>query len=283
MKVSSESAPDCFDWFCSVSPENSERFSVAVVAAHPDDETIGAAARLKKIRRVSVLFITDGAPRDRRDALAAGFATAQQYATTRYNEALSALSCAGITPQQVSSLGIPDQAAARSLVSVSRSLAAHWSHSLPDIVLTHAYEGGHPDHDAAAFCAHAASHLFSPGHLTRPAIIEFTSYHATADGMVTGQFLPGDSLIETIRLSSEEQDLKRQMFARYATQTEVLAQFSTSTESFRLAPRYEFTRLPETPIHYDRFDWGLRSCEWTQLVAAALHQLKMRELPLSIG
>jgi LmbE family N-acetylglucosaminyl deacetylase len=210
-----------------------------------------------------------------RDALTAGLPSVEQYADTRYSEALSALSCCGISSPQVSSLQIPDQAAARNLVAISRSIATRLAQSGADIVLTHPYEGGHPDHDAAAFCVYAASQLISRNNLSRPAIIEFTSYHSQADGIATGQFLPSASTIATFRLSSNEQKLKREMFARYATQAQVLAQFSMLTESFRLAPCYDFRLLPEAPIYYDRFDWGLRPAEWIVSVASAMHQLNL--------
>src|SRR5438067_13833693 len=37
---------------------------VAVLAAHPDDETIGASALLARSSSAAIIYLTDGAPRD---------------------------------------------------------------------------------------------------------------------------------------------------------------------------------------------------------------------------
>ena len=52
----------------------------------------------------------------------------------------------------------------------------------PTVVWMHPYEGGHPDHDAAAVCAHAALALRSRERRAVPAPYEFTSYHAGQSG-----------------------------------------------------------------------------------------------------
>jgi N-acetylglucosamine malate deacetylase 2 len=274
MERSTDTATECLDWLCSVSPQDSARFSVTVLAAHPDDEIIGAGSRLSKLTRATVLFLTDGSPRNMRDARAAGFSSVRQYARARWSEALAALSLCGFSQARVLSLGVSDQEAAHKLVPLSRSIASILSHLASDIVLTHAYEGGHPDHDSAAFCAHAASALLRRAGLRAPnAVIEFTSYHATGGGIESGRFLPNGRGERTLRLASKEQCLKREMLAQYATQRQVLAQFSVSTESFRLAPSYDFIRPPDAPIYYDRFDWGVKFAEWEALVSTAIREL----------
>ncbi|MBV8362601.1 MAG: PIG-L family deacetylase [Deltaproteobacteria bacterium] len=280
MVLDARSATERLDWFCNVSPPNSARFAVTVLAAHPDDEIIGAGVRLSKLSRVTILLMTNGAPRNMQDARAAGFATAEQYAKTRYTETLAALSVCGISPLQVVGLQVPDQESVRQLAWLSRSVAFALEHLASDIMVTHPYEGGHPDHDAAAFCAHAASTLLHAAHLRLPnAIIEFTSYHARDDQIQTGQFRPNGGAVTTLHLSSREQYLKRKMLACHATQRHVLAQFSVSTESFRLAPIYDFMRPPDPPIYYDRFDWGLRSTDWGALASDAICELNLNGSP----
>ena len=275
MERNSDAPVECLDWLCNVSPSDSARFSVIVIAAHPDDDIIGAGARLRKLRRATVLFLTDGSPRDMRDARAGGFASIRQYGEARLSEALAALSLCGVSPTEVLSLGVPDQQAAHSLALLSHSIASTINRLGCDIVLTHAYEGGHPDHDSAAFCAHAASALLQRAGSKPPTLIEFTSYHARGTGIETGRFLPNGGAVRVLALAPDEQHLKQAMFARHKTQCQVLAQFSVSTESFRLAPIYDFTNPPDAPIYYDSFDWGLKSAEWNALVSTAIHTLNL--------
>jgi N-acetylglucosamine malate deacetylase 2 len=45
---------------------------VAVVVAHPDDETIGCGAILRRLPLVRLVHVTDGAPRDMIDAVRLG-------------------------------------------------------------------------------------------------------------------------------------------------------------------------------------------------------------------
>jgi hypothetical protein len=65
------------------------------------------------------------------------------------------------------------------------------------VILTHPYEGGHPDHDSASFAAQSAV-VFLPLEI-RPRRAEFTTYHRCPAEMVTGRFstaagLRGDGL-----------------------------------------------------------------------------------------
>ena len=42
---------------------------LAVVVAHPDDEMIGLGSRLSELGGVTLVYVTDGAPRDGRDSV----------------------------------------------------------------------------------------------------------------------------------------------------------------------------------------------------------------------
>jgi len=248
-----------------------------VVAAHPDDDVIGAGALMARVRRVDVLYVTDGAPRDGRDARAHGFADVAAYAAARRREAESALAFAGVPPERLAWLGVADQQATFALDRVALAVRERLVATRPRVVLTHAYEGGHPDHDATAFAVHAA--LRTTVDLGGPALLEFAGYHASAGAGRATDFLPVDGCPPLTReLDAREQRLKTAMFACHASQAAVLAGFSVVREQFRRAPRYDFDRPPHTgALLYERRDsgaeWGIDGARWRREAAAARDRL----------
>src|SRR4051794_18896130 len=248
--------------------------SVAMVVAHPDDEAIGAGAQLPRLNGVTVIHVTDGAPRNSRDAERHGFATAAEYAFARTRELERVMMLAGVPVADRFCLGLADQEAALHLARVARALIRLFVERATEIVLTHAYEGGHPDHDAAAFAARAAVEL-----LRRDgrdiAIVEMPFYRADGEGWAVQRFAPAPAVGETV-LALDERDraLKRQMFAAHRTQAEMLALFDPDTERFRIAPAYDFAILPNGGhMHYERHDWGMTGPRWLHLAEAASREL----------
>ncbi|HZP16492.1 MAG TPA: PIG-L family deacetylase, partial [Terriglobales bacterium] len=120
----------------------------AVLAAHPDDETIGASALLARFPRSLVVYLTDGAPRDRRFWPAQVEGTSAQYAELRRKECAAALAHAGIESRQTFWLGGVDQEAIFDVHRLAEKFAGFLAEHVPHAVVTHSYEGGHPDHDA---------------------------------------------------------------------------------------------------------------------------------------
>src|SRR3954452_11592150 len=85
---------------------------ILLLAAHPDDETIGASVLLSRFPQSSVAFLTDGAPRDTGLWSAGVNGSREAYAETRRQEAFHALGVSGISRHKVFWLGAVDQEAA---------------------------------------------------------------------------------------------------------------------------------------------------------------------------
>jgi len=261
-------------WLCSGGTQPWSPSCVLVVA-HPDDEIVGAGSRVARMKRSTIVYVTDGAPRNLYDATAAGFTTAKAYSDARLKEAHAALALAGIAPGQTRQLNFSDQEASFRLSEIVERVHSLLKELEPDIVLTHPFEGGHPDHDSTAFAVHAACRRLEEEGKKRPTIVEMAFYHRKGDRMEVGQFLPvenrGSSVgVHCAVLDSRERVLKQQMFACHASQADTLRSFSLETERFRLAPDYDFLQPPHagSPL-YEWYDWGMTGARWRTLARAA--------------
>jgi LmbE family N-acetylglucosaminyl deacetylase len=126
--------------------------SAVIVAAHPDDEVLGAGGLLSVLAtagaRLRLVAVTDG------ESSHQGHASPGPLARRRTAETTAALRALGATGAEVIRLGLPDSHVARheeQLVTALKSLAdgfdlclAPWDHDL------------HPDHEAAGRAARAA-------------------------------------------------------------------------------------------------------------------------------
>ena len=243
-----------------------------LVVAHPDDETIAMGGQLRRFRDALLVHITDGAPRDGEDARRHGFADCVGYAAARRRELAAALIAGEAATMRTVAIGIPDKQSFLDLAGLSRQLADLLRREQPVAVLTHAYEGGHPDHDAAAFAVQAACLIMPPE--DRPAIIEMPFYHARDGKMITGRFLPRAT--EEIVVVLGETDLRRKhlMAECFDTQRELLPLFDLSRECFRLAPFYDFGEPPHSgTLLYETFGWGIAGADWRRHAVEALDSL----------
>ena len=271
MRASQDAA--LLEQFCALESSCSSS-RVLVVAAHPDDETIGLGARLTGLFDVMIVAVTDGAPPD--DArVPPPFAGRDAYAEARREERRRALAVAGLADARVHELGIPDQHASDDLIGLTAVVLEILRAARPEVLVTHPYEGGHPDHDAAAFAAAAALTLLARAGERVPTAVEMTSYHLGSDGIRTGDFLPqqavqcGDFVLDAPRRAR-----KRSMLDCFTSQREMLSHFRCDRERFRVAPLYEFSLPPhEGRLFYEHYAWGMAGSDWRARAREALHAL----------
>jgi LmbE family N-acetylglucosaminyl deacetylase len=253
--------------------------SVLLVVAHPDDEVIAAGGLLGRFPRAGVICLTNGAPHWGSSAKNAGFDNWMDYAMTRDAEAKAALALVGREIKPSYNLCIPDQATGDNLVATSRHLGSRLKSGF-DCVITHAYEGGHADHDSAAFCVHAACALIAKQGGTPPVIIEAPLYNAPDGKFVWTKFLAHQDAgpVSVFPLSADEQDRKRRMFECHVTQREVFTNVGVEAELFRQAPRYHFCAPPHPgEVGYVQFMGGSTGRSWRRQAWRAMREMGVWE------
>jgi LmbE family N-acetylglucosaminyl deacetylase len=272
----SPNAEEILEWL--VEGENPSFYKGIIVAAHPDDEFIGISSRLGFLRRSILLHTTDGSPENLHDAQAHGYTTCREYSEARRGEFFRALELSGAKDISYRCLEFPDQQSAFHLSELTLKLLELALNYQPQFILTHPYEGGHPDHDAASFAVHNVCRLMQKRALRAPAVIEFTSYHNGPNGINTGTFLNKTDREKAIPLTSEDRDRKTEIFKCFRTQEQVLRWFPIGPERLRLASTPDFTAPPhEGTLFYEQFPWGMNRFLWGELATQALHTLGLEK------
>ncbi len=269
---------------------------ILIVCAHPDDETLFASAVLMRHPQdVFVLHLTDGAPEDPR-ARPFGWPDRAAYAAERQRELIAAFDTLGLPTHQRAYFGIVDQCLVFRLATVVPKLCLLLQEQRPSIVFTHAYEGGHPDHDAASLAVKLALAQaralgvrppvlaefagYHAGHLAGHHVADHAAHHARAqhrDAMPTLIPLQFDrtrhphAQVSTVSLTMRERHLKRGALACFASQTAVIQQFPVDAERYRLAPAYDYTQPPSDSVMYEQW-WGhwMDARRWCRVAAPAL-------------
>jgi LmbE family N-acetylglucosaminyl deacetylase len=252
-------------------PPQALRGSVLFVAAHPNEEVLGASWLLRRSPGCHVVHVTDGAPRDPSLRAPGAPPVREAYARIREEESFAALTLAGVPRDNLFSLGAVDQEAAQELATLTGCLVALIKALRPALLVVHPYEGRHPDKDSAAFISHAAVALLARAGRTPPALLEMApEFHPAPDGRP----------VATVAFTEAECTAKRRMLACYASQSQSLESFQVGCERYRAAPRYDFTRPPhEGALRYEASGWRMTGARWRELARGALETLKLPEAP----
>jgi N-acetylglucosamine malate deacetylase 2 len=222
-----------------------------ILVAHPDDETLGCGGLLQRMPASMVVFATDGAPPyygfERK------FHSLKNYSDLRFQEA--ARVGAHLPNCSFQRLTKPDgtyfvdqhlfhdlRPALNSLCDIARAFSA-------DALLSHAYEGGHIDHDACAFIARrAAADLSMKG-------FEFPLYFQDENGKAVFQQFRDSGLTPVEwRLTEAESALKAKMLTEYVTQPGLAEMFQLATERIRDASHTDFS-VPQCRDYSYRDRW----------------------------
>jgi LmbE family N-acetylglucosaminyl deacetylase len=257
------------------------RTTCAVVVAHPSDEIVGAGCLISKLIDIAVLHTTDGAPADMVDAKAAGFENLIDYATARRNECRTALALVNVNTDRISDVGIMDRCASEFLAELARTIALFIQQMGATIVVTHPYEGAHPDHDATAFATHAALGLLNKNGFRPPALFEMALHPSlNSDAKIPEFLLAKDRETTVLMPDGKSKELKAKMFECFSSQQSSLSESPIGPEKFRVPTDYDFKRPPcEGKLHYENFDWAPSPVEWQQHAHEAWSNL----FPASLG
>lgn len=240
---------------------------VAVVVAHPDDETLWTGSVLPRLRDALLIHVTDGAPFDMADAGRLGFSTREDYAAARAAELDRALALVGASPER-RGYRIADQEVMANRAALVDRLAADLAGAA--MVITHPYEHGHPDHDACAYAVRAAVDRLAERGEGTPAIVEFACYHLRDGERRFGAFWPGEADEHARALSAPERGRVAAALAAHGSQAAVIDGWVPTHERWRAAPAYDFA-APAAPgaALYDGFGWAMTAARWRGLAAPA--------------
>jgi LmbE family N-acetylglucosaminyl deacetylase len=244
----------------------------AVVVAHPDDEVVSLSAILPLLRSLTLVHVTDGAGMiespGRKD-----FVDARDYSNARFKELRKALATLGVSPARHVRLNIPDGACIDHIPVIAASLGALVRKH--ELVITHAFEGGHPDHDACALAMSVA--IDREG--SSASLLEFAGYHMGERRLVTNEFWP--AAVSTARLALNRKAAQRKLDAMraFTSQKWLASTFSCRVEGLRQAPLYDFSAPPPPGrFLYDANGWSITGAQWLARARATLMAVGGRHL-----
>jgi LmbE family N-acetylglucosaminyl deacetylase len=220
-----------------------------ILAPHPDDEVVAAAATIARARaagdRFFALYLTSGVPAAYKMWRWDQTRRAERVARRR-TEAMAAADILGIEP-----VGFSDWP--------SRTLKSHLGEALGwiaaivaqrgiDALWVSAWEGGHQDHDVANFLA---AHAGCGG-----PVLEFAEYNTGGGHARWQRFAVPNGSETVVQLTREEALAKRRLLAIYRSEGANLAGVRVDVESARPLPPYDYARPPHAgKLSREGFQW----------------------------
>jgi N-acetylglucosamine malate deacetylase 2 len=225
-----------------------------VVVAHPDDEAVACAALLQRMREPHVLFCTDGGPLD--PYFWGSYGSREGYSLMRQNEARLALKAVGVENVEFlktrSGEAIIDQQLFQHLAEAIDAVSNVVSRIRPDVLLTIAYEGGHPDHDSCNFITSVIARARSIPAWEMPIEPLFKKVKRKWQTFLS----PAEPAV-TLQPTANEVERKRRALQAYASQGN-FDSIAAIDETFRRLPAYDYTRRPhQDMLNYESWQWTM--------------------------
>jgi LmbE family N-acetylglucosaminyl deacetylase len=194
-----------------------------------------------------VVFATDGAPED--PYFWKKYGSREALAGVRRKEAEHAMAEVGVHEYTI--LGFTDQHLHRYLGEALQKLVRIAREYRSTAIVTHAYEGGHPDHDACSYLAARVSEQLGLQ------VWEMPLYHRNGGHGHVQQFIDGEAEF-VVEPTDAEQERKWRMSAAYASQGDVIRHFPERREIFRQQRTYDYARRPhEGKLNYEVWGWPI--------------------------
>jgi LmbE family N-acetylglucosaminyl deacetylase len=206
---------------------------VVVLVAHPDDETLGLSLLLPRLTQGLLVHATD--------AMTPGVPSREALSTARFAELAEALRRLRADHLPRKSLMLPDGSLIEHVGSAAESLEQAILGT--EILVTHAYEGGHPDHDACALVADLACKRLIAAGSPAPHRLEFPLYAKGDEGLRLLSFDAEDGAHWRFALSHDQRERKRFALQAFRSQEDVVASFPLDAEALRPAADYDFNRV----------------------------------------
>ena len=243
-----------------------------VLVAHPDDESISCGALLQRMREPLVVYATDGGPED--EYFWKQYGSRENYVAVRQNEAQAALAVVGVREatwlKNEDGRAFMDQRLFRYVPEAMESLRQIVGERKPEVILTLAYEGGHPDHDTCNFLGREIAREFglpvweAPLYFRRP-----------GEDLLLQEFLTTNGTEIELTPTDEEWQRKLAMANAYVSQKLTVSLFQNNRhEKFRPMAKYDYSRPPhEGLLNYEAWKWPITG----QLVSDTLQKYLQAE------